>query len=220
LTGFCQFEGTNKLMVAPFEFQSRTLELIERETAHARAGDPARIVAKMNSLVDKPVIEALYEASQAGVEIDLIVRGICCLRPGVPEFSPTITVRSIVDRFLEHSRIYYFANGDTPEIYVGSGDWMYRNFQKRIEVAFPVEEPSLQTRIVDEILPTHLGDNIKAHQLQTDGTYVQLNPSGADTAVRSQLKFIELSREAVERPQQDTAEFTVDEAPPENQSTA
>ena len=220
LTGFCQFEGTNKLMVAPFDFQSRTLELIERETAHAREGKPARIVAKMNSLVDKPVIEALYVASQAGVEINLIVRGICCLRPGVPEFSPTITVRSIVDRFLEHSRIYYFANDEAPEIYVGSGDWMYRNFQKRIEVAFPIEEPSLQSRILDEILPIHLGDNIKAHQLQSDGTYLQLCPDDADTAMRSQLKFMELSRNAVARSQQDTAEFTIDEAPPENQSAA
>ena len=220
LTGFCQFEGTNKLMVAPFDFQSRTLELIERETAHAREGKPARIVAKMNSLVDKPVIEALYVASQAGVEINLIVRGICCLRPGVPEFSPTITVRSIVDRFLEHSRIYYFANAKAPEIYVGSGDWMYRNFQKRIEVAFPIEEPSLQTRILDEILPIHLGDNIKAHQLQSDGTYLQLSPDDADKAMRSQLKFMELSRNAVARSQQDTAEFTINEAPPDNQSAA
>ena len=220
LTGFCQFEGTTKLMVAPFDFQSRTLELIERETAHAREGKPARIVAKMNSLVDKPVIEALYVASQAGVEINLIVRGICCLRPGVPEFSPTITVRSIVDRFLEHSRIYYFANDEAPEIYVGSGDWMYRNFQKRIEVAFPIEEPSLQSRILDEILPIHLGDNIKAHQLQSDGTYLQLSPDDSDKAMRSQLKFMELSRNAVARSQQDTAEFTIDEAPPENQSAA
>jgi polyphosphate kinase len=218
LTGFCQFEGTTKLMVAPFEFQSRTLELIKRETDYARAGKPARIIAKMNSLVDKPVIEALYEASQAGVKIDLVVRGICCLRPGVPEFSPTITVRSIVDRFLEHSRIYYFANDDTPEIYVGSGDWMYRNFKKRIEVAFPIEEPALQSRILDEILPTHLGDNVKAHQLRPDGTYEQLTSVGTDATVRSQLKFMELSRQAVERPQQDSLEFTVASAPPENQN--
>ena len=218
LTGFCQFEGTTKLMVAPFEFQSRTLKLIERETDYARAGKPARIVAKMNSLVDKPVIEALYEASQAGVKIDLVVRGICCLRPRVQEFSPTITVRSIVDRFLEHSRIYYFANDDTPEIYVGSGDWMYRNFKKRIEVAFPIEEPALQSRILDEILPTHLGDNVKAHQLRPDGTYEQLTSVGTDATVRSQLKFMELSRQAVERPQQDSLEFTVASAPPENQN--
>ena len=218
LTGFCEFEGTSKLMVAPFEFQSRTLELIKRETDYARAGKPARIIAKMNSLVDKPVIEALYEASQAGVKIDLVVRGICCLRPGVQEFSPTITVRSIVDRFLEHSRIYYFANDDTPEIYVGSGDWMYRNFKKRIEVAFPIEEPALQSRILDEILPTHLGDNVKAHQLQPDGTYEQLTSVGTDATVRSQLKFMELSRQAVERPQQDSLEFTVASAPPENQN--
>lgn len=220
LTGFCQFEGTQKLVVAPFEFQSRTLELIERETVHARAGKPTRITAKMNSLVDKPVIEALYEASQAGVQIDLIVRGICCLRPGVPGLSPTINVCSIVDRFLEHSRIFYFANAGTPDIYVSSGDWMYRNFQKRIEIAFPIEDPALQQRIIDEILPTHLGDNVKAHQLQPDGTYVQLTPGGNETPRRSQLQFMELSRDAVKRPQPEPVQFEVADAPPENQSAA
>ena len=120
------------------------------QKGHAREGKPARITAKMNSLVDKPVIEALYEASQAGVKIDLIVRGICCLRPGVPEFSKNITVRSIVDRFLEHSRIYQFENAGDPEVFVGSGDWMHRNFQKRIEIAFPVEDMSLKNRILNE----------------------------------------------------------------------
>ena len=201
LTGFCEFEGTKKLIASPFEFQSRTLELIQRETGIAREGKPARITAKMNSLVDKPVIEALYEASQAGVKIDLIVRGICCLRPGVPELSENITVRSIVDRFLEHSRIYAFENEGNPEVYVGSGDWMHRNFRKRIEIAFPIEDASLKNRILNEILPIHLSDNVKAHLLQPDGTYVQLKPGKNEVPLRSQIRFMELAQDANKRSQ-------------------
>ena len=201
LTGFCEFEGTKKLIASPFEFQSRTLELIQRETGIAREGKPARITAKMNSLVDKPVIEALYEASQAGVKIDLIVRGICCLRPGVPELSQNITVRSIVDRFLEHSRIYAFENEGNPEVYVGSGDWMHRNFRKRIEIAFPIEDASLKNRILNEILPIHLSDNVKAHLLQPDGTYVQLKPGKNEVPLRSQIRFMELAQDANKRSQ-------------------
>ena len=200
LTGFCEFEGTQKLIASPFEFQSRTLELIQRETSNAREGKPARITAKMNSLVDRPVIEALYEAGQAGVKIDLIVRGICCLRPGVSGLSQNITVRSIVDRFLEHSRIYAFENGGEPEVYVGSGDWMHRNFRKRIEIAFPVEDPSLKTRILNEILPVHLSDNVKAHLLQPDGTYVQLKSGKNEVPLRSQIRFMALAREANNHP--------------------
>jgi len=201
LTGFCEFEGTKKLIASPFEFQSRTLELIQRETGIAREGKPARITAKMNSLVDKPVIEALYEASQAGVKIDLIVRGICCLRPGVPELSQNITVRSIVDRFLEHSRIYAFENEGNPEVYVGSGDWMHRNFRKRIEIAFPIEDASLKNRILNEVLPIHLSDNVKAHLLQPDGTYVQLKPGKNEVPLRSQIRFMELAQDANKRSQ-------------------
>jgi len=201
LTGFCEFEGTKKLIASPFEFQSRTLELIQRETGIAREGKPARITAKMNSLVDKPVIEALYEASQAGVKIDLIVRGICCLRPGVPELSENITVRSIVDRFLEHSRIYAFENEGNPEVYVGSGDWMHRNFRKRIEIAFPIEDASLKNRILNEVLPIHLSDNVKAHLLQPDGTYVQLKPGKNEVPLRSQIRFMELAQDANKRSQ-------------------
>jgi len=201
LTGFCKFEETKKLIAAPFEFQSRTLELIQRETHNARKGKHACITAKMNSLVDKPVIEALYEASQAGVEIDLIVRGICCLRPGVPGLSQNISVRSIVDRFLEHSRIFAFENNGTPEVYVGSGDWMHRNFQKRVEVAFPVEDASLKERLINKILPVHLNDNVKAHLLQADGRYVHLKPGKNEAPLRSQIKFMELAQEANQRPQ-------------------
>ena len=218
LTGFCEFEGTNKLIVAPFEFQSHTLELIQRETEHAREGKPARITAKMNSLVDKPVIEALYEASQAGVKIDLIVRGICCLRPGVPEFSKNITVRSIVDRFLEHSRIYQFENAGDPEVFVGSGDWMHRNFQKRIEVAFPVEDMSLKNRMLNEILPLHLSDNVKAHLLQPDGSYVQLGPGKNEPASRSQIRFLELARGGNNKHTQPIKDLEVAPSPVQDQS--
>jgi polyphosphate kinase len=171
LTGICQFQGTHKLLVAPFEMHRRMLELIGRETENARRGVPARIIAKMNSLVDREIIEALYRASQAGVKIELIVRGICCLRPGVRGLSERITVRSIVGRFLEHSRIFYFENGCQPLIYVGSADWMPRNFFRRIEVVFPVEDGVLRDRIQRELLDRQLEDNVKARRLREDGTY-------------------------------------------------
>src|SRR4030095_9368721 len=132
LTGICQFQGMRKLLVAPFQLHQRLLELIAREKENARRGLPARIIAKMNSLADPKIIEALYAASEAGVQIDLIVRGICCLRPGVKGFSRNIVVRSIVDRFLEHSRVYYFENACCPEVFVGSADWLPRNFFRRI----------------------------------------------------------------------------------------
>ncbi len=189
LTGFCEFQGAGKLIVAPYDFHKTMLGFIERETANAANGKPARIIAKMNSLVDKPVIEALYEASAAGVEIDLIVRGICCLRPGVPGLSENIRVISIVDRFLEHSRIYYFENGGDTQVYAGSGDWMHRNFQKRIEVAFPIEDAKAKKRLVKKILPTHLKDNVKARELQPDGTYILRTPKGKKPR-RSQMEFI------------------------------
>src|SRR3954466_15555290 len=171
LTGICQFQGARKLLVAPFELHSRMLALIRRETANAKKNVPARIVAKMNSLVDPEIILALYEASQAGVRIDLVVRGICCLRPGVKNLSEKISVRSIVDRFLEHSRIFYFENGCQPEVYLGSADWMPRNFFRRIEVIFPVEEGTLRDRISAEILALSLADTAKTSILQPDGSY-------------------------------------------------
>src|SRR5207248_7055321 len=144
LTGICQFQGMKKLLVAPFELHDRILQLIERETANARRGLPARIIAKINSLADRQTIEALYAASEAGVKIDLIVRGICCLRPGLKGLSRNITVRSIVDRFLEHSRIYYFENACQAEVFIGSADWLPRNFYRRIEIAFPIEDGILR----------------------------------------------------------------------------
>ena len=218
LTGFCEFEETHKLIVAPFNFQTRILELIHRETVHAKRNRPARIVAKMNALVDRPVIEALYVASQAGVKIDLIVRGICCLRPGVPEYSANITVRSIVDRFLEHSRIYSFANGGDSEVFIGSGDWMHRNFHKRIEVAFPIEDASLKKCVLGEVLPAHLNDNVKAHLLQPDGSYVHLSPGKDEEFLQSQSRFIDLCQS--DKPHQHNPDMKVSPKPSENQNVA
>jgi polyphosphate kinase len=194
LTGICQYQGSQKFLVAPFDLHERMLQLIAREAAHARQGLPARIIAKINSLVDERIIAALYEASQAGVNIDLIVRGICCLRPGLPGVSENITVRSIVDRFLEHHRIYYFENAARPEVFLSSADWMPRNFFRRIEVAFPVEDGVLRSRIMDEILAVALADNVKARHLQADGAYV-IPPKPRNTPTRrSQFDFIALAQ--------------------------
>ena len=206
LTGFCEFQGADKLIVAPYEFHKSMLAFIKREAANATNGKPARIIAKMNSLVDKPVIEALYEASAAGVEIDLIVRGICCLRPGVPGLSENIRVLSIVDRFLEHSRIYYFENRGAAQLFAGSGDWMHRNFQKRIEVAFPIEDAKAKKRIVKKILPTLLKDNVKARELQPDGTYILRTPTDnkGGKPRRSQMEFIRKTKLADKKTQRDT----------------
>jgi polyphosphate kinase len=195
LTGICQFQGARKLLVAPFELHSRMLTLIRRETAHAKKNLPARIIAKMNSLVDPEIILALYEASQAGVKIDLIVRGICCLRPGVKNLSDNINVRSIVDRFLEHSRIFYFENGCQPEVYVGSADWMPRNFFRRIEVVFPVDDGALRDRLINEILAVALADNVRASILQPNGSYKPAAQKRGVPLNRSQAMFIDLAME-------------------------
>ena len=193
LTGICQFPGTQKLIVAPFDLHKRFLKLIDREAQHATKGLPARIIAKMNSLVDADIITSLYTASQAGVKIDLIVRGICCLVPGVKGLSENISVRSIVDRFLEHSRIYYFENACQPQILAGSADLMPRNFFRRIELLFPVEDGNLRERITSEILALPLADNIKARQLQADGSYKYPAQKRAGPAHRSQSEFIALA---------------------------
>jgi polyphosphate kinase len=195
LTGICQFQGTRKLVVAPFEMHARVLELIQREAGHARAGLPARIIVKMNALVETRLIDALYEASQAGVEVDLIIRGICCLRPGVAGLSEKIRVRSIVDRFLEHSRVWYFENARQPEVFVGSADWMPRNLFRRIEVVFPVNDGRLRDRIIEEVLGIQLADNVKARELQPDGSYLIPPLRRASRLLRSQDRFIELATE-------------------------
>ncbi len=190
LTGICQFQGSKKLLIAPFNLHDRMMDLILRETANARAGLPARIIAKMNALVDEQIIAALYTASQSGVKIDLVVRGICCLRPGVKGLSENITVRSIVGRFLEHSRIFYFENGCQPEVFVGSADWMPRNFFRRIEVVFPIEDGNLRERIITEVLALPLVDNMKARFLRPDGTYRRATAKRGEALVSSQIEFM------------------------------
>ncbi len=193
LTGICQFQGMKKLVVAPFDLHAKMLQLIAREAANAKRGLPARIIAKFNSLVEPDLIEALYAASQAGVKIELIIRGICCLRPGVAGLSGNITVRSIVDRFLEHSRIYYFENACQAEIFVGSADWMPRNLFRRIEVVFPIEDGRLCDRIIREILGVALADNVKARFLGADGIYRRAKVDDREKPRRSQLEFIALA---------------------------
>ena len=196
LTGYSQGYRWKRFVVAPFDLLDRVLRMIQREQTHAEAGRPSRIVVKANSLVEPEVIEALYLASQAGVVVDLAIRGICCLRPGVPGLSDRIRVTSIVDKFLEHSRIFYFENDGQPEVFLASADWMPRNFFRRIELMFPINDPALKRRITDEILPTVLADNVKTRLLQEDGTYRRVNPAPGENAVRSQLVFQSLARKS------------------------
>ncbi|HKN34726.1 MAG TPA: polyphosphate kinase 1 [Terriglobales bacterium] len=173
LTAYAEHPSYDPLLVSPLDLAEKCLNLIAREVEHARQGRPARIIAKMNGLLDKNIIAALYRASQAGVDIDLIVRGVCALRPGVRGVSDRIRVRSIVGRFLEHSRIFFFANGGQEEIYTGSADWMPRNLYERVEVLLPIRDPLLRQRVHQEILETYLADNMKARILQKDGTYLR-----------------------------------------------
>jgi polyphosphate kinase len=178
LTAETESGSYEPLMVAPLTLWDGFVKLIERETAHAKAGKPAAIVAKMNALLDRRIVEALYAASQAGVEIDLIVRGMCSLRPGLKGISDRIRVTSIVGRYLEHSRIFWFQNGDAPEIYCGSADWMARNLVERCEVVFPVQDKELEKRLKDEILRAYLADNVKARVLQPSGEYIRVGANG------------------------------------------
>jgi polyphosphate kinase len=178
LTAYTEHPRYDPLMVAPVNLVERCLELIEREAEHARNKRPARIIAKMNGLLDKTMTAALYRASQAGVGIDLIVRGMCALRPGLRGVSNRIRVRSIVGRFLEHSRIFFFANGGEEEVYVGSADWMPRNLYERVEVLFPIKDPLLRHRLRYEILEAYLADDVKARTLHSDGAYARAGQSG------------------------------------------
>ena len=193
LTGICQFQEMKRLIVAPFDLQDRLLELIRREARNAGRGLPARIIAKVNSLAEPEIMQALYHASQAGVKIDLIVRGICCLRPGVEGVSSNIKVRSIVDRFLEHSRVFWFWNECKPEVYVGSADWLPRNLFRRIETVFPIVDGILRERLISEILGTTLADNTKARLLFGDGTYHRAARQDGETVRRSQREFLALA---------------------------
>ncbi|MCJ7700811.1 MAG: polyphosphate kinase 1, partial [Anaerolineales bacterium] len=192
LTGYSTKEDYRKLWIAPVNLRRKMGESIRREIEHKKAGRPARLIFKMNSLVDKPMITLLYEASQAGVEIDLLVRGICCMRPGIPGVSDNIRVVSIVGRYLEHSRIYYFSNGGKEEIYMGSADLMPRNLNRRVEVIFPVEDPKHIRYIRDVVLNIYLADNLKARIMKPDGSYEFIQPEHGQERVSSQQTFLNM----------------------------
>lgn len=192
LTGYCEPPHWKRLSVAPFDLQAQVIGLITKQAERARKGEPARIIAKMNSLVDPSTIRALYAASQAGVDIDLLVRGICCLRAGVKGLSERIRVISVVDRFLEHSRVFAFGPPESCEVFIASADWMPRNFVRRIEVMCPIEDPTLRQRLASEVLGTALRDNVKARALQPDGHYERVERAGE--RVRSQVALLEKAR--------------------------
>lgn len=189
LTGFSMQKDYTRLMVAPLNLRKRMLALIERETEHANAGQPAHIMAKVNRLTDLTIIEALYRASQAGVKIDLIVRGACMIRPGVPGLSQTIHVRSVVGRFLEHSRIFYFLNGGDEEIFIGSADWMTRNLDRRVEVVAPVLDVQLKKYLKETVLAAYLRDNVKARIMNSDGMYEPPSMGINEEPFNSQIYF-------------------------------
>jgi polyphosphate kinase len=199
LTGYSQGHHWRKLVVAPEDLHHRTVELIEEQIERAKAGRESRIFAKLNALVDYRVIEALYRASQAGVPVELIVRGICCLRPGLPGISENIRVTSIVDRFLEHSRLYVFSPDDEAKVFLSSADWMPRNFHRRVEVMFPIEAPDLKRRILKEVIPTYLRDNVRSRILRPDGNYVRAPRSEGEPAHRSQEEFLTMRDSVLDR---------------------
>ena len=187
LSGYSEPKRWNKLIVAPIWMKDRFLSLIEREAENAKKGLPAQIRAKMNSLCDPKIMAGLYYASSCGVQVELLVRGICCLKVGIPGVSENIQVRSIVGEFLEHSRIFYFENGGNPEIYMGSADWMPRNLDRRVEIVFPVEDEKIKKEL-EHVLELEFRDNVKAHLLQPDGTYVKPDKRGK-TQINSQMEF-------------------------------
>ncbi len=193
LTGYEGDVRYRKLLVAPNYLRARLAELIEREIAHAEQGRPARIIAKVNSLDHPKMIKLLYRASQAGVKVDLLVRGICSLKPGVPGVSENITVISIIGRFLEHHRIYWFANDGAEEVYIGSADMMPRNLDHRVEVVFPVQDQRLVRRLKDEILDSYLADTVNARQLRSDGSYVMRRPEDGAEPFDSHAHFIQIA---------------------------
>jgi polyphosphate kinase len=204
LTGYSQVVGWNKLVIAPTGLRQRFLDLIDREIQASTPDRPGLIIAKLNSLQDKRICRALYEASQAGVRVQLNVRGICCLRPGVPDVSENIEVVSIVDRYLEHARIFYFRNGGHEEFYMSSADWMVRNLDKRLEILFPVQQESLKKRLY-ECLGTYFVDNVKARRLLPDGQYEPVPRHGK--AVRAQEQFYLDAVEAARTDPQGVVEF-------------
>jgi polyphosphate kinase len=193
LTGLTQVPKLRKLLHAPFSLHQALLAKIDREAEHARGGKPAHIIAKLNALTEPTVIQALYRASRAGVDIDLIIRGVCCLRPGVRGVSDRIKVRSIVGRFLEHSRVYYFENAGAQEVYCGSADWMDRNLFRRIEIAFPIDAPDLRARVADD-LKLYLEDDMQAWTLNTDGHYSRAT---GEKKISAQARLMNLYDERV-----------------------
>lgn len=204
LSGYSEPRSWNKLSLAPLWLKDRFLYLINREKEHALQNRPARIIAKMNALCDKDIIEALYEAGAAGVKIDLIIRGICCLKVGLPGIGENISVRSIVGNYLEHARIFYFENDGRPEYYCASADWMPRNLERRVEILFPIEKPELQEK-VRHILEYQLQDTIKAHILCADGTYRKETSDGSD-GINSQLVFCDDAKKAVKAQEKTTSD--------------
>ena len=186
LTGYSEKNDYRKLLVAPIDLRERFAALIEREIAHSEAGRPARLIFKANGLVDRQIIRLLYKASQAGVTVDLLVRGVCCLRPGIPGLSENIRVISIVGRFLEHSRVFFFGNGGKHEVYMGSADLMPRNLNERVETVFPVRDPELVRAVREDILELYLRDNTKARRMGSDGSYTRVVPADGEVQCNSQ----------------------------------
>jgi polyphosphate kinase len=199
LTGYSDLPQWRKLIVAPNQMQEFMIDKINREAALQQAGKEGRIIAKINGILEPAIVQALYRASQAGVRIDLVCRGICSLRPGVPGVSDNIHVIAIVDRFLEHSRIYYFGNGGDPQVYIGSADWMDRNLSRRVEVVFPIEPAELKDRLIREILGTSLADTVKSRELLPDGTYRRIEPAQVQMRMRSQERFLEIAAQNAAR---------------------
>ncbi|MFO1316225.1 MAG: polyphosphate kinase 1 [Burkholderiales bacterium] len=198
ITSLAKAGRLSRLLLAPFTMHRRVLDMIRRETRHAREGRPARIIAKMNALVEEGVIRALYAASAAGVKVDLVVRGACALRPGVPGVSDNIRVRSILGRFLEHHRVWYFENGGDPDVWLASADWMGRNLFRRIEVAFPVRDPALRRRVVDEGLKAYLADNREAWELDAQGRWTKVRPRRGARRRAAQVELLARMRETDE----------------------
>ena len=190
LTASTTLPPMQKLLVAPARLQIQMIEKIDREAANQKANKPARLLVKVNGILEPAVVKALYRASQTGVKIDIACRGICSLRPGIPGVSENIRVISVVDRFLEHSRIFYFENAGSPEVYIGSADWMDRNLSRRVEVVFPIEQPDLKQRVID-VLRTTLADTAKARELMPDGRYRRVVPPEGQPPIRSQLRFLD-----------------------------
>ncbi len=190
LTGYSKMQEYRKLSVAPMNLRERVEELIRREMALAKDGEEAHLIFKLNSLIDKKMIKLLYEASQLGVKQDLLIRGMCCLRPQVPGLSDNIKVTSIVGRFLEHTRIYHFHNGGAEECYLSSADLMPRNLDRRVETLFPVEDQALARRVRSEILETYMRDNVKARLMQPDGSYVRARPAAGEALCDAQESLL------------------------------